>query len=127
MCERYAPRKPKGCSEDDAIEVRDKKAANFCDYFKPSRALRSAEQQAEQAAARSSTRFSRSRSPQAFLDDIRAAADRLGDGSPGRISHVRQAQAVAAAALLVGEQLAVAADYYVEITNEPATRSCTCT
>ena len=35
MCERYAPRKPKGCSEDDAIEVRDKKAANFCDYFKP--------------------------------------------------------------------------------------------
>ena len=29
MCERYAPRKPKGCSEDDAIEVRDKKAANF--------------------------------------------------------------------------------------------------
>ena len=38
MCERYAPRKPKGCSEDDAIEVRDKKAANFCDYFKPKRA-----------------------------------------------------------------------------------------
>ena len=35
MCERYAPRKPKGCSEDDAPEVRDKKAANFCDYFKP--------------------------------------------------------------------------------------------
>ena len=35
MCERYAPRKPKGCSEEDAIEVRDKKAANFCDYFKP--------------------------------------------------------------------------------------------
>jgi hypothetical protein len=51
MCERYAPRKPKGCSEDDAIEVRDKKGANFCDYFKPSaRAYDPTEQQAEQAA-----------------------------------------------------------------------------
>lgn len=36
MCERFAPRLPKGCTEDDAPEVRDKKAANFCDYFKPS-------------------------------------------------------------------------------------------
>ena len=53
MCVYYAPRKPKGCSEDDAIEVRDKKAANFCDYFKPSsRAYNPAEQEAE-AAARS--------------------------------------------------------------------------
>ena len=53
MCERYAPHKPKGCSEDDAIEVRDKKAANFCDYFKPSsRAFNPAEREAE-AAARS--------------------------------------------------------------------------
>ncbi len=51
MCERYAPRKPKGCSEDDAPDVRDKKAANFCDYFKPSaRAYDPAEQAAEQAA-----------------------------------------------------------------------------
>jgi hypothetical protein len=51
MCERYAPRKPKGCSEDDAIEVRDKKAANFCDYFKPNaRAFNPAEQDAENAA-----------------------------------------------------------------------------
>lgn len=53
MCERYAPRKPKGCTEEDAPEVRDKKAANFCDYFKPSpRAFNPAEHQAE-AAARS--------------------------------------------------------------------------
>jgi len=51
MCLYYAPRKPKGCSEDDAIEVRDKKAANFCDYFKPSpRAFNSAEVEAEQKA-----------------------------------------------------------------------------
>jgi hypothetical protein len=51
MCLSFAPRKPKGCSEDDALEVRDKKAANFCDYFKPSpRAFNSAEVEAEQAA-----------------------------------------------------------------------------
>lgn len=35
MCERYAPRLSKGCSEEDAPDVRDKGAANFCDYFKP--------------------------------------------------------------------------------------------
>ena len=53
MCQRYAPSKPKGCSEDDAIEVRDKKAANFCDYFKPNpRAFNPAEAEG-QAAARS--------------------------------------------------------------------------
>jgi hypothetical protein len=53
MCERFAPRRPKGCSEEDAIEVRDKKSANFCDYFKPSaRAFNPAEAEAE-AASRS--------------------------------------------------------------------------
>ena len=36
MCERFAPQLPKGCSEEDAPDVRDKKSANFCDYFKPS-------------------------------------------------------------------------------------------
>jgi hypothetical protein len=36
MCQRYAPQLPKGCNEDDAPDVRDKKSANFCDYFKPS-------------------------------------------------------------------------------------------
>jgi len=51
MCLHYAPRKPKGCSEDDAIEVRDKKAANFCDYFNPNpRAYNPAEAEAETAA-----------------------------------------------------------------------------
>ena len=51
MCERFAPRLPKGCNEEDAPEVRDKKNANFCDYFKPSpKAFNPAEQQAEQAA-----------------------------------------------------------------------------
>jgi hypothetical protein len=51
MCERYAPRLPKGCTEEDAPDVRDKKAANFCDYFKPSvKAYDPAEQQAADAA-----------------------------------------------------------------------------
>jgi hypothetical protein len=51
MCERYAPQRPKGCFEEDAIEVRDKKAANYCDYFKPSsRTYDPTELHAEQAA-----------------------------------------------------------------------------
>jgi hypothetical protein len=36
MCTHFAPRLPTGCDEQDAIEVRDKTSANFCDYFKPS-------------------------------------------------------------------------------------------
>ena len=51
MCTRFAPRLPKGCIEDDAPDVRDKKSANFCDYFKPNpKAYDPAEQNAEQAA-----------------------------------------------------------------------------
>lgn len=35
MCTHYAPRLTDACDEDDAIEVRDKQNANFCDYFRP--------------------------------------------------------------------------------------------
>ena len=35
MCEHYAPRIPKRCEIDETEEVRDKRAANFCDYFRP--------------------------------------------------------------------------------------------
>ena len=35
MCAHYAPSLPDACDEDDAVEVRDKTAANFCDYFLP--------------------------------------------------------------------------------------------
>jgi len=35
MCSHYAPSKPDACDEEDAIAVRDKTAANFCDYFDP--------------------------------------------------------------------------------------------
>ncbi len=35
MCSHYDPGETsKQCREDDAEEVRDKQAANFCDYFK---------------------------------------------------------------------------------------------
>jgi hypothetical protein len=35
MCFNYAPGRPDDCSEEDAAEVRNKTAANFCDYFVP--------------------------------------------------------------------------------------------
>lgn len=35
MCTHYAPRLHRGCDEDDAPDVRDKEAANFCDYYVP--------------------------------------------------------------------------------------------
>ena len=35
MCAHYAPTKPDACDEEDAIEVTNKTAANFCDYFDP--------------------------------------------------------------------------------------------
>ncbi len=36
MCQFYDPRLPEACAEDDALEVKEKTRANFCDYFKPS-------------------------------------------------------------------------------------------
>ncbi len=36
MCEYYDPGVPDACTEDDAIQVKEKARANFCDYFKPS-------------------------------------------------------------------------------------------
>jgi len=36
MCEFYAPHLPDACEEDDALQVKEKARANFCDYFKPS-------------------------------------------------------------------------------------------
>ena len=51
MCAHYAPRRPTACDEEDAIEVRDKTGANFCDYFAPRPdAFSGAELAAEQAA-----------------------------------------------------------------------------
>jgi hypothetical protein len=51
MCRNYDPRVPTACTEDDALEVRNKKSANFCDYFDPSdSAYRPGDMQADQAA-----------------------------------------------------------------------------
>ncbi len=51
MCEYYDTRLPNACAEDDALEVKDKTRANFCDYFKPSSdAYAPAELGAESAA-----------------------------------------------------------------------------
>jgi len=36
MCTHYDPRLHQACAEQDALEVRDKAQANFCDYFSPS-------------------------------------------------------------------------------------------
>ncbi len=35
MCMYYDPLVPEACTEDDALEVKEKARANFCDYFKP--------------------------------------------------------------------------------------------
>jgi hypothetical protein len=54
MCTRFTTRLPKGCTEEDAPDVRDKKSANFCDYFKPNPAAFDPAEQNAQAAARAS-------------------------------------------------------------------------
>src|SRR5262245_18050129 len=51
-CTRLTTRIPKGCTEEDAPEVRDKKGANFCDYFKPNPAAFNPAEAAADAAAR---------------------------------------------------------------------------
>ena len=37
MCVHYAPSRPKQCAEDDAEEVANKTAANFCDFYGPAK------------------------------------------------------------------------------------------
>jgi hypothetical protein len=67
----YDPRVPKACAEDDALEVRDKKSANFCDYFKPSAdAYRPGEYEADLAARDALS---------ALFSDTPPAAEEAGD------------------------------------------------
>jgi hypothetical protein len=35
MCQHYDPRVALSCTEDDALEVKDKRKPNFCDFFRP--------------------------------------------------------------------------------------------
>lgn len=56
LCASFAPRRPKGCREEDAEEVRNKESANFCDFFRPGAgafdpATQTAERQAREALA----------------------------------------------------------------------------
>jgi hypothetical protein len=52
MCRHYAPSEPDACDEEDAIEVRDKTSANFCDYFAPDPGAYDGGQQRTEDAAR---------------------------------------------------------------------------
>lgn len=68
MCLHFAPGKPDDCVEDDAITVRDKSAANFCDYFAPNAgAFDGREKHAESGA--------RQQLANLFGDDSPAATD----------------------------------------------------
>jgi hypothetical protein len=52
MCRHFAPGKPDDCVEEDAIAVRDKAAANFCDFFTPSADAFDGREQRDEAGAR---------------------------------------------------------------------------
>ncbi len=52
MCAQYAPRLRHGCQQDDAPDVRNREAANFCDYFKPSAMAFAGGRDSADAAAR---------------------------------------------------------------------------
>jgi len=78
MCTHYAPGKPDACDEEDAIEVANKTAANFCDYFAPDPDVFSGrEQRAEDAARRQLDAL--------FGGDAGKGAGKKasGDGAPG--------------------------------------------
>lgn len=83
MCRYYDPRVAESCTEDDATEVKDKRKANFCDFFKPSAdAYDPAEIEAARRAERElETLFSDENGPQAerggAVDPARDAAEKL--------------------------------------------------
>ena len=52
MCVNFAPSAPDACLEDDAIAVRVKTTANFCDYFSPNSAAYDGSEQRAEGAAR---------------------------------------------------------------------------
>jgi hypothetical protein len=52
MCLHFAPNKPDACDEEDAIEVKNKTVANFCDYFAPNAHAYDGLEQAADARAR---------------------------------------------------------------------------
>lgn len=76
MCLHFAPTQPDACDEEDAVEVANKTAANFCDYFAPSaRAFDGSELEAD-AAARAAL--------DALFGDETAAPDRGEDSAAAK-------------------------------------------
>jgi hypothetical protein len=78
MCTHYAPRLAEACDEDAAPDVRDKKRANFCDFFTPNpEAYVPASHEAERAAEERLTAL--------FGDEPAGTAGARGqsDGEPG--------------------------------------------
>ena len=51
MCTHYAPARPKQCDEEDAEEVRNKTAANFCDFYQPAKGRLDPDLQSAEARA----------------------------------------------------------------------------
>ena len=51
MCERFAPRRPKGCSEEDAPEVRDKKSRELLRLLQTQRKRLSSQRSGRQKQA----------------------------------------------------------------------------
>ena len=79
MCGFYDPQVPKQCREDDAEEVREKRQANFCDYFKPSADAHDAGFTAadEQARTQLDSLFGDGDDNQPGADDAASAAEDL--------------------------------------------------
>jgi hypothetical protein len=75
MCTHYAPRLPTGCDEQDALEVRDKANANFCDYFKPSATAFDAAEGAAEKRARTELDALFGKSPTGSGNAAPSAAD----------------------------------------------------
>jgi hypothetical protein len=96
MCVNYAPRVPKSCTEDDALEVRDKKSANFCDYFEPSEnAYRPGEYEADLAARDAlSALFGNSAPAQGKPVDTTPEADAEAESDADTPSAIDQAKAL---------------------------------
>lgn len=78
MCGFFDPAVAKSCREDDAEEVRDKQAANFCDYFKPrAGAFDAATANADQAARDQAEALFGGNANSADADPASAAAEDL--------------------------------------------------
>lgn len=85
LCRQFAPGLPDDCREEDAVQVRDKAAANFCDFFAPDpNAFDGAELSAEAGAKQQLAALfgesgddSAADTPASTADSLQREADRL--------------------------------------------------